>query len=203
MPLYNRRGFLRARFSKPHAALATAQQTDWSASIVVSIPVEEGPGFVWDGATWSGNRVLATADLDAKLAMKRGEVADGEKIERGLNDVHKAYGSLGYMQANFLTQQVLDDSARRAQYRVTISEGQQYHMGVVTFSGLSTGTASRLMKAWKLKPGDVFDASYAGEFLMQSFSKIQASEGIRCSRVDFEYNPDDQKTIVDVRISCH
>ena len=46
-----------------------------------------------------------------------------------------------------------------------VVEGPQFHMGELTIAGVPDATARVLRERWKLKPGDVYDAGYAAEFL--------------------------------------
>ena len=46
----------------------------------LTIPVEEGPVYLWDKAEWTGNEALSANDLNAALGMKNGDVANDVKI---------------------------------------------------------------------------------------------------------------------------
>ena len=60
---------------------------------------------------------------------------------------------------------MLDDAAGRVAYRVTIKEGPQYHMGALVLTGLSVEGERRIIAAWKLPDGAVFNASVADAFV--------------------------------------
>ena len=47
----------------------------------------------------------------------------------------------------------------------TVDEGPQFRMGTLTFPGLDAAGAAALTKAWRLKAGDVYDASYSDTFV--------------------------------------
>jgi hypothetical protein len=40
-----------------------------------------------------------------------------------------------------------------------------YHMGELEIQGLDARTTARLVEGWKLRGGDVYDGSYAQQFL--------------------------------------
>ena len=48
---------------------------------------------------------------------------------------------------------------------LNVTEGYQYHMGDLEFRGLDNSLTAKLRNAWKLRPGDVYDATYLSEYL--------------------------------------
>jgi outer membrane protein assembly factor BamA len=203
LPLYVRRGYLRARVLDPRVTLLSPSSADDSPGVALQFPVDEGPEYHWDGVTWTGSHLLAAADLDAKMGLRAGDVADGEKIGAGFEAIQSAYGALGYIQASLRKEPFFDASTQRVRYHVAIEEGSQYRMGAILFPGFSPGPAKRLYNAWKLKHGDVFNASYGSEYLKKEVGKILASEQLRCTSLEMKNIPDPQKKTVDVHISCH
>ena len=59
--------------------------------------------------------------------MKPGDVADGMKIEGGLDRAKEEYGHRGYLDAKLNEEAKFDDTAHTVGYFVTVSEGQQYN----------------------------------------------------------------------------
>jgi outer membrane protein assembly factor BamA len=97
--------------------------------------------------------------------MKAGEVADGLKIDKGVKAVAKALGRKGYIAARIGSAPAFDDKNQRVAFKLDITEGPQYKMGELVLTGFSEGDAKTLRERWSLKAGDVFDATYAEEFL--------------------------------------
>ena len=58
-----------------------------------------------------------------------------------------------------------DDASKRVSYKVSITEGVQYHMGNLVLSGLSLEGEKRIRGAWKIAPGAVFDKHVFDEFI--------------------------------------
>ena len=50
-------------------------------------------------------------------------------------------------------------------------------MGQVYFDGVSDRAAAALFKKWKLKPGDIYDATYPRDFLKNTAGKEVALAG--------------------------
>ena len=92
MPLYREAGQLRAKFGTPAAKFVDDGKC--KRGVELSIPVAEGPIYLWEKSEWSGNEVLTPIELAATLGMKNGEVANGTKFDKGLHELAKRYGKL-------------------------------------------------------------------------------------------------------------
>jgi outer membrane protein assembly factor BamA len=161
-PMYREVGQLRAKFAQPIAKFEGAPNCKGGADL--SIPVEEGPIYLWNKTEWSGNEALSPGELDAALDMKQGEIANGVKFDKGLMEVGQKYGHSGHLDVNLDAQPEFDDTANRVTFKIVVREGPQYRMGKLTIKGLSEADSRSLEQRWKLKTGEVFDSSYVDRF---------------------------------------
>jgi outer membrane protein assembly factor BamA len=176
VPIYHRHGYLQVHFDPPQAALAKGNRAAAPYDIVVTIPVNEGLQYFWDHASWTGNQKLSADELNGLLAMKPHEVANEDKINLGLKAISTAYSKQGYIDARMVPTVSLDESTRLASYDNAIDEGIQYKMGQVQITGLADRTAADVLKKWQIKPGEIYDATYAEDFLKKTaFPKIAES----------------------------
>lgn len=198
--VYRQHGYLRARFSDPRAAVLAKNGDSSVQDIGVTLSVEEGPQFYWEKADWTGNRQFTAADLDLLLGMQPREIANETKIDAGVDAVRHAYGKRGFIQAFVRTDVDLKDSERLADYRFEVTEGAQFHFSQVHFDGLADKVAVALVKKWTLKPGDIFDDSYAVEFMRRIAPQTLQDFGV--ANASFELNPkiDRQNSSVDLHI---
>ncbi len=164
-PIYLAHGNLRVTFDAPQARFTGDPSKPLPSSVKAIIGIRPGPVFKWAGATWSGNSAFSAAELDALAGMKPGDSADGMKLEVGWQNILDAYGKKGYLDAALEKTPALDDAAARASYRVVVSEGPQYHMGALVLTGLSLEGERRILAAWKIPDGAVFDASVVDAFV--------------------------------------
>jgi len=169
-PFYRELGQLRATFSRPQAKAETT--ANCKNGVELTIGVDEGAIYSWDKPEWSGNQVLTSQELDAALGMKSGEVANGLKLDKGIDSVGKAYGRKGYIAAFVRPQAEFDDDARKVSYRLEVKEGPQYHMGTLTIKGFSDNLGNYLRGKWDLKAGDVYDQGFAAEFFKTTFQDV-------------------------------
>ncbi|HAF15088.1 MAG TPA: hypothetical protein DHU55_13010 [Blastocatellia bacterium] len=171
-PIYREVGQLRAKFAEPISKFEGAP--DCKNGVDLTIPVEEGPIYLWDKAEWTGNETHSPGDLDSALGMKNGEVANGIKFDAGLGEVGRRYGHTGHLDVRIDARPEFNDSASRVTYKIAVTEGPQYRLGKLTIKGLSEADANSLEQKWKLKTGDVFDSDY-----LQQFLKTDGREEVR------------------------
>jgi outer membrane protein assembly factor BamA len=131
-PIYRELGHLRASFGAP---VAKPETSEGCQGVDLTIPVNEGPKYSWAKAEWSGNQVLSIKELDDALGMKAGEVANGKKFDKGLNEVKEAYGNHGHIQASMNPTPEFNDAAPTVTFKIALDEGPQYHMGTVELKG--------------------------------------------------------------------
>jgi outer membrane protein assembly factor BamA len=203
LPLYYKRGYLQTQFGRPKVNLIDASSKGPVTDVSVTLPVVEGNQYSWSGASWSGNQALSADELAKALGMNQREVANQEKIDAGFAKVRKAYLSRGYINVRIIPTRDLDDAAKLASYSVRVDEGSQFHMGQVYFDGVPDRGASALLKKWKLKPGDIYDATYPFDFLQNTAARelAQVRSSYRTSTVKQE--ADSNTSIVNLRIQFH
>ena len=203
-PLYRELGHLRASFGQPVAKPVRSEECE---GVDLTIPVNEGAVYSWVKAEWSGNQVLAAKELDDALGMKAGEVANGKKFDKGLNEVAKAYGKSGHIQTRMDPTPEFDDAAQKVTFKISVNEGPQYHMGTVEFKGFPADDAFILNKRWGLRSGDVYDQTYAGQYLrdnareiMSRIAQARQAQGKPVPNLGIQEKPDRQSLVVNLTI---
>jgi outer membrane protein assembly factor BamA len=199
IPIYRQRGHLRASFKTPLPTLEGGSVGDCKDGVAVTLPVEEGLIYNWDKAEWEGYEALPVDELEKSLGMKQGELADGVKIDSGLGMVRSAYGRKGFILVKIRPVPTFDDAGRRVTYSIKVEEGAQFRMGNLVIAGLSEGDTNRLKEKWKLRTGDVYDASYLRDFIKEVIFKGGVAGGNK--RVEEESRLDREKLTVDVSIN--
>jgi outer membrane protein assembly factor BamA len=176
-PLYREVGQWRAKFGEPKVKLDSSESCKGGVSL--TIPVEEGPIYVWDKAEWSGNEALSPAALDEALDMRTGEVLKGSKFEKGLLAIRQAYGRIGHLEAAAKPVPAFDDAGGRASFKFEVSEGTRYTMGNLTIKGLDETNAQFVQEAWKMRRSEIFNAAYINHFLAVDGREIMRRISIR------------------------
>jgi outer membrane protein assembly factor BamA len=191
--MYRQRGHWRAAFGTPTAVVEQGQAC---SGVSVTIPVEEGSAYALEGITWNGNGSLPSRELDALVPLKAGAVADGAKLDEGMRRVATAYGKHGYIMQRAAYTPRLNEEKKQVAFDVKIEEGPQFRFGTLTFPGLSPDAVQTLTKRWRLKTGDVFDATYPSQFYSDEIGP-RLRQGAPSPA--FQTQVDEQNRVVNVR----
>lgn len=172
LPIYQSRGYLKAQFGVPEpkpvqlpAAQEIAEGPRNQSVVDVMFTVSPGTQYKLSSLNWSGNHDLATEQLQSLVHMELEQPADTVRLEKQLQSIQKLYSSRGYLTASLKANPQFDDTASTVALTIEVNEGVVYHMGDLEFRGLDNSLMAKLRDAWKLRFGDVYDASYLDEYL--------------------------------------
>lgn len=182
LPVYHSRGYLKASFRDPQPNAvqqpsAEAIQEGPRNQTIVDVLFEVTPGrqYTLKGFDWSGNHVFPTNALQKMLHGTVGQPANSVRLGEDLRDIQQLYGTRGFITTTIKADAELDDAAGTAVFRLNVKEGSEYRMGDLELRGLDNGLTAKLRDAWKLRPGDVYDASYINAYLPQAHKLLPAN----------------------------
>jgi outer membrane protein insertion porin family len=188
LPVYHARGYLKAAFGEPQPKVIKKPSADSGESIrnltIVDViyPVTPGQQYKIKGLQWSGNKEFSTEVLQKMVRAQPGEIANSVRIGDNLKDVQKLYGSRGYVTATISANADLDDATATASFHLDVKEGFEFHMGELEYRGLDNSLTAKLRNAWKIRPGEVYDATYLSEYL-------PAAQKLLPSGLDWDVSP--------------
>jgi outer membrane protein assembly factor BamA len=174
LPVYHARGFLKAQFGEPQPKVVKSPAADnedgpRNQTVVdVTFAVTPGIPYKLKSLDWSGNRELSTETLQKMVRAEVGQTADTVRIGDNLKDIQKLYGSRGYVAATIKPDAEFDDAAGMVVLHMDVKEGAVYHMGELEFRGLDNSLTAKLRAAWKIRSGEVYDATYLSEYLPEA-----------------------------------
>jgi outer membrane protein assembly factor BamA len=179
LPIYHARGYLKASFGPPQPHVVPSANTDGEARnqtfVDVTFAVNSGQQYILSRLEWSGNREISTETLYSLISAKLGQPADLVRLSDGLQEVKTLYGARGYINCSIKIDTQFDDVARAVTIRLEVDEEYVYHMGELEFRGLDNSLTAKLRSAWKLRQGDVYDATYLKEYLPEANRLLPAS----------------------------
>jgi outer membrane protein assembly factor BamA len=194
LPVYLARGHLKASIAAPTAKVIS--ENEGETSVQVTFPVTPGPQYKLAGITWLGNKVFPQDRLEKLLEVLPGKIADAMQLEKDLKAVQSLYGTRGYVAATVTPAAHFDDAAKTVAYDLQVREGAVYHMGDLEIRGVDSRTTTRMIEAWKLRGGDVYDASYVKEFLYQTRDWLPNGEW----STSVHESVDNKENVVDITI---
>jgi outer membrane protein assembly factor BamA len=162
LPIYLEHGYLKATFADAEAKVA--QENPQETMVDIDIPVDSGRQYKLTQIQWAGNTVFPAEKLQPLLHLQT-QYANAVQLGNDLETVQKLYGTRGYVAARIRTLPQMDDTQSTVAYQLEVHEGDVYHMGELEIQGLDARTTARLVEGWRLRGGDVYDASYPQQFL--------------------------------------
>ena len=125
----------------------------------ITIPVEEGDLYHLGSITFKGNKAVTNVKaLRSMFKMKDGEVFDITQVRKGLENLRKAYGHLGYIDFTALPEPKTDDEKRLVNLEIDIEEGKQYYVRRIEFVGNSTTRDKVIRRELTLEEGQLYDS---------------------------------------------
>jgi outer membrane protein assembly factor BamA len=171
LPVYHARGYLKAAFGDPQPKVVKMPSADSNevglrhqTIVDVTFAVTPGPQYKLKNLEWSGNQEFPSDVLQKMVRAEPGEPVNTIRLSDNLKDIQKLYGSKGYVTATLKTEATYDATSMVV-IRIDVKEGAVYHMGDLEFRGLDNSLTAKLRNAWKIRQGDVYDATYLSEYL--------------------------------------
>lgn len=188
LPVYFARGYLKAAFGEPQPKMvkepgAESDEGPRNQSVVdVVFPVTPGAQYKLKSLDWSGNREFPTETLHKLIHAQPGQPANTIRLADDLKVVQTLYGSRGFLKASVKPDVEFDEAAHTVAIHLEVKEDSVYHMGELEFRGLDNSLTAKLRNIWKLRPGDVYDASYLADYL-------PAAQKLLPPNLDWEVSP--------------
>jgi outer membrane protein assembly factor BamA len=161
LPVYHARGFLKAQFLD---AQATVAQDGTQTFVDVSVPVSAGIRYNLSDLKFTGNSAFPSEKLRELIQLKAGEPANAVALDDDLQQLHKLYGTKGYLFAHAEAVPTTNDGAATVAYQLNITEGDVYRMGDLSIDGVPEENAKRMLAQWQMKKGDPYDSGYPQRF---------------------------------------
>lgn len=170
LPVYLERGYLKAAFAdaQPKIVRETPEET------VVDVTVGVTPGLQYKLSELQllGYRAFQGETLHGLIHQQMGQSANTVQLGKDLDEIKKLYGTRGYMAASIKAEPDFDDERSTVRYVLQFHEGDVYKMGDLEIQGLDTKTTARMVDAWKLRGGDVYDSSYPMQFVKEWMKEL-------------------------------
>lgn len=161
LPVYHARGFLKAEFAEVQAKVA---QDGAQTLVDVSFQVSPGLKYKLTEVKFTGNSIFPAAKLRDLIHLKSGEPANSVQLADDLSQLHKLYGTKGYLFAHVDAMPTMDDGAATVAYQLNVVEDELYRMGELTIDGIPPENAKKMLEQWQMKKGDPYDNSYSQRF---------------------------------------
>ena len=163
---YRDRGYFKALTSEPVTKIRDTAginpltlRPSHGKKIDILIPIEEGQRYRLGGITFSNNKAVTnTKVLRAQFALKDGEYFNSTLFSKGLQQLQKAYGQLGYI--NFVGSPVprIDQAKNLVYLDIDCQEGKAFHVSRIEFQGNTITRDKVIRRELLLEEGQVYNS---------------------------------------------
>ncbi|CAN5603038.1 hypothetical protein BH10ACI4_BH10ACI4_21400 [soil metagenome] len=196
---YRDRGYFKALTSEPTTHTRDAGglnpftlRPSTGKRIDILMPVEEGLRYKLGGITFTGNKdVTNTKVLRAQFAQKDGEYFNATLFGKGLEQLRKAYGSLGYI--NFVGTPIprVDDAKKLVYLDIEIDEGKKFFVSRIEFTGNTITRDKVIRRELQLEEGQQYN-SQSWEFSILRLNQLNYFEPLKVEQdSESRLNPED------------
>ena len=160
--------------------------------IDVLMPVEEGTRYKLGGITFTGNKAVTNEKvLRAQFAVKDGEFFNRQIFIKGLEQLRKAYGSLGFI--NFVATPVprFDEAKKLVFMDIDIDEGKKFYVSRIEFVGNTITRDKVIRRELLLEEGQQYN-SQSWELSILRLNQLNYFEPLKVDQdSESRLNPED------------
>jgi len=161
---YRDRGYVNARVGAPELRPLDTSADGRTQWVQLRIPVTEGERYRIGSVTFEGNQLVPTSTLERLFSLEEGDWYSQAAVRKGLEKAREVYGAAGYMEfTGFpeLTTSSVPQALRAGDpvvdVRMKLTEGPQYTVNRITFTGNTTTRDEVIRREVQLVEGGVFN----------------------------------------------
>jgi outer membrane protein insertion porin family len=136
-------------------------QSGLGKSVDILMPIEEGERYRLGTITFKNNKAIPNnAALRSLFPMKDGDIFSREKVAKGLENLRKGYGELGYINFTSVPDTKFDDEKKIVNLEIDVDEGKQFNVRRIEFAGNTTTRDKVIRREIALEEGNVYNSRY-------------------------------------------
>jgi outer membrane protein assembly factor BamA len=191
-PVYEARGRVRVAFP----AINTEPTTDVKG-LHVLVTVDEGESYTLGKIVVQGQTPVRPESLLKDADLKSGDVANYDKIAKGVEAIRKAVRHAGYLDVKVMPDRQIDDGKKAVDVTFFVEPGPQYTMGKLTIAGLDLTAEAEIKRIWTLTEGKAFNPEYP-DFFLNSVKQQGLFDNLGHTKADVHV--DEKRHVADVTL---
>ena len=124
----------------------------------ITVPIEEGDKYTLGEITFKNNKAVPnTKALRSLFPIKDGDMFDRSKIAKGLENLGKAYGQLGYINFTSIPNTSFNEEKKQVFLDIDVDEGKQFYVRRIEFQGNTTTRDKVIRREIVLEEGQIYN----------------------------------------------
>ncbi|HON87890.1 MAG TPA: outer membrane protein assembly factor BamA [Spirochaetales bacterium] len=152
---YKSRGYMKAKVDSIDKQVRFDEKKNIQY-LTVTFTISEGNRYTFGGITFRGNNVFPTAQLEALVSLKPGDVLNYRKLMESKARIDDLYYENGYIFNQIELRDTWDDEQGIVSYEVVIVERERAHIEHIIIQGNYKTKDHVIYREIPLEPGDVF-----------------------------------------------
>jgi len=199
---YRDRGYANAAVEQPKTEIRDQGGLNWftfrprkGKRIDIQMTIEEGERYRLGEITFTGNKSINNLKaLRATFPIKDGDWFNATEIGKGLENLKKAYGSLGYINFGAIPKLSYDDQKKTVSMNIDIDEGKQFFVSRIEFQG-NTITRDRVIRReLLLDEGSVYN-SQLWEYSLLRLNQLEYFDPLKVDQDSEAHQDPDNGTV--------
>ena len=198
------KGYYNAAIEEPKTQIRDEGGLNWftfrpnkGKRIDILMPIEEGDRYRLGNITFTGNKAVKNEKaLRSTFAVKDGEWFNATLIAKGLENLKKAYGQLGYINFGAIPKPVFDDQKRTVSLNIDIDEGKPFYVSRIEFQGNSVTRDKVIRRELMVEEGSVYN-SQLWEYSLLRLNQLEYFEPLKVDQ-DSEAHQDAEAGTVEL-----
>jgi len=163
---YRDRGYFRASVGDPQTHLRSETGLSFftfrprkGKRIDILMPVDEGGRYRLGAITFTGNKAVTNVKaLRSQFAIKDGDWFNATIFGKGLQNLQKAYGQLGYINFVGIPTPTIDEAKKTVSFNIDIDEGKPFYVSRIEFQGNTVTRDFVIRRELLLEEGAVYNS---------------------------------------------
>jgi outer membrane protein insertion porin family len=165
--------------------------------IDILMPIEEGARYRLGTITFTGNKAVRNEKaLRSTFAVKDGDWFNATLVGKGLENLKKAYGQLGYINFGAIPKPIFDEQKKTVSLVVDIDEGKPFYVSRIEFQGNTITRDKVIRRELMLAEGQVYN-SQLWEYSLLRLNQLEYFEPLKVDQ-DSEAHQDAEAGTVDL-----
>src|SRR5205085_8455400 len=165
----------------------------------ITIPIQEGDKYKLKAINFTNNKAIQNAALLRQLfPIKDGDTFDIFLIQKGLTNLRKAYGEIGYINFTAVPDTQIDDEKKLLTLNVDVEEGKPFFIRRIEFQGNTTTRDRVVRRELLVQEGQVFN-SRLWELSVLRLNQLNYFESLKPEE-DTERKIDEKDGTVDLTV---
>ena len=201
---YRDKGYANAAVEEPHTQIRDEGglnlftfRPNKGKRVDILMPIEEGARYRLGAITFTGNKAVNnTKALRSTFAIKDGDWFSATAMQKGLENLKKAYGQLGYINFGAIPTPHFDDQKHVVSLDIDIDEGTRFYVSRIEFAGNTTTRDKVIRRELLLEEGQIYN-SQLWELSLLRLNQLEYFEPLKVDQ-DSEAHQDTEAGTVDL-----